>query len=95
MLNVPYKGGGPRTGLPGYEVSGWYGILAPARTPKGVIDTLNKATRTVFNQAEMEGKLLALGIDTVDSNPEQFGQFLHADIQKWDKVIKTLKIEME
>lgn len=84
-----------RTGLPGYEVSGWYGILVPAGTPKATIDTLNKATRAALSRPELKGKLLGVGVETVDSTPEQFGRFLRTEIGKWGEVVKTLNISAE
>jgi tripartite-type tricarboxylate transporter receptor subunit TctC len=84
-----------RTGLPGYEVSGWYGILAPAGTPRATIDTLNKAVRAALSKPELKSKLLAVGVETVDTTPAQFRQFLLADIEKWRKVVKTLNITAE
>jgi len=84
-----------RTGLPGYEVSGWYGILAPAGTPKAAIDRLNMATRAALSKPELKGKLLGVGVETVDSTPEQFGRFLRTEIGKWGQVVKTLNISAE
>ena len=81
-----------RTGLPGYEVSGWYGILAPTGTPKSVIDKLNRATRAALSKPELKAKLLAVGVEAVDTTPAQFRQFLVADIKKWGKVVRTLNI---
>ena len=81
-----------RTGLPGYEVSGWYGILAPAGTPKAAIDTLNKATRAALSKPELKCKLLAVGVESVDTTTGQFRQFLLVEMKKWDKVVKTLNI---
>lgn len=81
-----------RTGLPGYEVSGWYGILAPAGTPQAAIDTLNKATRAALSKPELKGKLLAVGVEAVETTSGQFRQFLLAEMKKWDKVVKALNI---
>ncbi|MBI3043733.1 MAG: tripartite tricarboxylate transporter substrate binding protein [Betaproteobacteria bacterium] len=81
-----------QTGLPGYEVSGWYGILAPAGTPKAAIGRLNQAVRAVLRQPELKRQLLARGVETVDMTPEQFGGVLHAEFEKWGKVIKALNI---
>lgn len=81
-----------QTGLPGYEVSGWYGILTPAGTPKAVIDKLNQAVRTVLRQPELKRQLLARGVETVDMTPEQFGGVLRAEFEKWSKVVKALNI---
>lgn len=71
-----------RTGLPGYEVSGWYGILVPARTPGHIVTALNKAVRAVLGRAEIKSRLLSFGVATVDTTPEQFRQFLLADIER-------------
>ncbi|MBI3915990.1 MAG: hypothetical protein HY322_03155 [Betaproteobacteria bacterium] len=84
-----------RTGLPGYEVSGWYGILAPAGTPRAAIDALNQAVRAALSKPELKSKLLAAGVETVDTTPEQFRQFLLAEINKWGKVVRTLNITTE
>jgi len=84
-----------RTGLPGYEVSGWYGILAPAGTPKTAINALNQAVRAALGKPELKSKLLAAGVETVDTTPEQFRQFLLAEINKWGKVVRTLNITTE
>lgn len=81
-----------RSGLPGYEVSGWYGILAPAATPKDRIDRLNKAVRAVLGKPELKNKLLSLGIEPVDSSPEDLQRFIAADIRKWAKVIKAINL---
>ena len=81
-----------QTGLPGYEVSGWYGILAPAGTPKAAIGRLNQAVRAVLRQPELRRQLLARGVETVDMTPEQFGGVLRADFEKWGKVVKALNI---
>jgi tripartite-type tricarboxylate transporter receptor subunit TctC len=81
-----------RSGLPGYEVSGWYGILAPAATPKDRINTLNKAVRAVLARPDVRSKLGALGIEPVDSSPDDLRQFIAADIRKWAKVIKAINL---
>ena len=81
-----------RSGLPGYEVSGWYGILVPAGTPKDRIDILNKAVRAVLARPDLRGKLGALGIEPVDSSPDELRRFIATDIQKWAKVIKAINL---
>lgn len=84
-----------RSGLPGYEVSGWYGILVPAATPKDRIDTLNKAVRSVLAKPEVKSKLLAVGIEPVDSSPDDLRRFIAADIRKWGKVIKAINLPLQ
>jgi tripartite-type tricarboxylate transporter receptor subunit TctC len=84
-----------QTGLPGYEVSGWYGILTPVGTPKKVIGKLNQAVRAALKQPGLKRQLLARGVETVDRTPEQFGQVLRAEFEKWGKVVKALNIAVE
>ena len=81
-----------QSGLPGYEVSGWYGILTPAGTPKNVVDRLNSAVRSALTQSDLKSKLLTLGVEPVDTTPVQFGQVLRTEIEKWGKVVKALNI---
>ena len=84
-----------RSGLPGYEVSGWYGILVPAATPKDRIATLNKAVRAVLGKTELKNKLLSVGIEPVDSSPDDLRRFIDADIRKWAKVIKAINLPLQ
>src|ERR1700709_934864 len=69
-------------GVPDYEVVGWNGILAPANTPRPIIDKLNKAIRTALKTPEMEKLLGEQGIEAAGNSPEEFAALLHADIDK-------------
>lgn len=82
-------------GLPGYEASGWYGIVAPARTPDAVIAKLHNATQIATRPAETREKLLAVGVEAAEISPNQFGQRIVADIAKWEKVIRPLGIRTD
>lgn len=79
-----------KTGLPGYEVSRWYAILVPAATSRARIDRLNKVVRAVLSKSDVQRKLRAHGVETVDSSPAAFQRFIAADIAKWAKVIKAI-----
>ena len=81
-----------RSGLPGYEVSGWYGILVPSGTPRDRIATLNKAVRAVLAKPDVKAKLMSVGIEPVDSSPDDLQRFIAADIEKWAKVIKAIDL---
>ena len=83
------------TGLPGYEVSGWYGFVAPGATPKSTIATLHGAVQSVTRQSDVKEKLLGVGIDVVESTTAQFGQRVTAEIAKWQKIVKPLGITPE
>jgi tripartite-type tricarboxylate transporter receptor subunit TctC len=83
------------SGLPGYEVSGWYGFIAPAATPKIAIGRLHDAITVALGQPEIREKLLGAGIDVVAATPAEFGRRINAELAKWDKVVKPLGISPE
>lgn len=82
-------------GLPGYEVSGWYGVVAPAKTPQDIIERLNSVVRVALRQPDTQEKLLASGVEAVDVSSARFAQHLRAELAKWDKLIKPLRITVE
>jgi len=83
------------SGLPGYAVSGWYGLVAPAATPKAAIGRLHSVVQVALRQAEIREKLLGVGIEVVDATTAQFGELITAELAKWDKVVKPLGITPE
>jgi tripartite-type tricarboxylate transporter receptor subunit TctC len=82
-------------GMPGFEVDLWYAMLAPARTPREVIDKLNGELRAVLAMDAIRAKLASQGLQLEASTPEQLAEVLRADIDKWSKVIKTAGIKPE
>ena len=82
-------------GLPGYDVSGWYGIVAPAKTPRAVIERINGAMRVALRQPDIKDKLLAAGVEASDVSVEQFDKRVRAELVKWEKVAKPLGITPE
>jgi tripartite-type tricarboxylate transporter receptor subunit TctC len=83
------------SGLPGYAVSGGYGLVAPAATPKAAIGRLHSVVQGALRQAEIKEKLLGVGIEVVDATAAQFGELITAELAKWDKVVKPLGITPE
>jgi len=77
------------SGVPGYDVTSWYGFFAPARTPAAVISRLNADIVAVLKMPEVNRRLVALGADVVPNSPEEFGRFVRDEIQKWAKVVKA------
>jgi tripartite-type tricarboxylate transporter receptor subunit TctC len=80
-------------GLPGYEVMGWNGLLAPANTPRPIIDRLNKAVVTALQSPEVEKLLAEQGLEPAGNSPEEFARIMHADIKKWVRVTREAGIE--
>jgi tripartite-type tricarboxylate transporter receptor subunit TctC len=77
-------------GLKGYEVTGWYGVMAPAGTPRDIITKLHADITKTLAQPEMIETLHSSGLDAAAANtPEQFSAFLRAEITKWAKVVKA------
>ncbi len=82
-------------GVPGYEVDGWYGLLAPAATPPEVIARLNRDLSALVSSAEMKERLLAAGIDAHASTPAGFRDRIVRDITRWSEVVKKARIAVE
>ncbi len=83
------------SGLPGYEASGWYGIVAPAGTPKPVIERLHDVIQTAARPPETREKLLTVGVEAVDMTSAQFGARIASELAKWEKIVKPLGIKAE
>ena len=82
-------------GVPGYEVAGWYGMLAPAKTPQAIIAKLNREIVQILRTPEMRERLSADGSEPVGSTPEQFGAHIKSEVEKWNKVVKEAGIRAE
>ena len=77
-------------GVPGYDLVGWYGVLAPAGTPKEIVSTLNSEIDRVINLPDFKAKplLVSQGIDVVGGSPEAFGEFLRNTVDGYRKIVK-------
>jgi tripartite-type tricarboxylate transporter receptor subunit TctC len=75
-------------GVPGYEVSVWYGFLAPAGTPSGVINRLHAELGKILQLPEIKERWAVLGAEPVYNTPDQFAAFLKTDLGKWAKVVR-------
>jgi tripartite-type tricarboxylate transporter receptor subunit TctC len=80
-------------GLPGYEVVGWNGILAPARTPRAIIDRLHDAIVKVIRTPDVAAAITAQGIEPIGNTPEEFARVIRTDIDKWAKLIKARRTQ--
>ncbi|HLV28999.1 MAG TPA: tripartite tricarboxylate transporter substrate binding protein [Burkholderiaceae bacterium] len=82
-------------GLPGYEVTGWFGLFAPAKVDPAIIDKLNASLMKTLNDEGIKQQLLAQGAETDGSSPAEFDQFVRAEHDKWARVIKEAGISIE
>jgi tripartite-type tricarboxylate transporter receptor subunit TctC len=76
-------------GLKGFEANNWYGIVVPAKTPKPIIERLNKEFVAVLNMPDVREVLFKQGLDAAPSTPDAFGAYIKAETAKWAKVIKA------
>jgi len=75
-------------GVPGYESDIWIGLVAPAGTPKEIIDKTHREVTNILAQPDVREKLVAQGIETLKSTPEEFAALIQSDLARWGKVIK-------
>ena len=83
------------TGLKGYEATNWYGMVAPAGTPRPIVERLHKATVSVLEMPDVKQALLDQGIEAAPGSPEQFAAYIKAETSKWAKVIKASGIKVD
>jgi tripartite-type tricarboxylate transporter receptor subunit TctC len=76
-------------GFPGVEATAWYGILAPAGTPKPIINRLHGEIVKILRQPDVAQKLNGLGFEIVGSRPDQLSAYIRSEIKKWAKVVKA------
>ena len=81
-------------GVPGYEHTGWSGIMVPAGTPKAIVDLLNAEINKLLAKKETKATWEKQGADTMSMTPAEFDAYLRADLEKWAKVIKQANIKI-
>jgi tripartite-type tricarboxylate transporter receptor subunit TctC len=82
-------------GMPDLQTENWYGMVAPAKTPKAIVDALNKATVEALKDKDVIDKLSSQGAILVGDTPEHFGAFIASETTKWAKVIKDAGVQTE
>ncbi len=82
-------------GVPEMEIYSWFGILVPARTPRPIIDKLNRAANAALNLPEVANRLKADGALVSSQSPDQFGEFVNAQSELWGRIIKPLNIQLD
>lgn len=83
------------SGVPGFEVINWFGMLAPGRTPPPVVQRLNAEITAALRVPDVRDKLLAQGSEIVANTPQQFSAFIRNDIVKWAKLVKAAGIKLD
>ena len=76
-------------GLKGFEISLWQGIVAPAATPRAIVQKLNQQIAASLRTPDLKSKLTAQGMEVVGNSPEQFAAYIREEIEKWTRVVKS------
>ena len=76
-------------GLPGYEAVAWYGVFAPAGTPRDIITQLNVDIVSIINAPDVKALLLKQGAEAYATSPEEFAKVVQRDVAKWAKVVRA------
>ena len=82
-------------GVAGYDSGAWFGLVAPANTPKDIVNKLSRETARILKLPDVSARLADLGAESVGSTPEQFSAHIKAEIAKWAKVIKDANVELQ
>jgi tripartite-type tricarboxylate transporter receptor subunit TctC len=92
LPDVPTVG---ESGLPGYDVDGWYGVMLPARTPRALVDRIHGDLADIIRTADVQAQIQAAGFEVVGMPPTRFTQYINAEIKKWGTVIREAGIKGE
>jgi tripartite-type tricarboxylate transporter receptor subunit TctC len=83
------------SGSPGYEFSTWYGLIAPARVPRRIVEHLSGTTVAVLSTPEARQRYEAQGLDPIPSTPAHYAAYLRSEIEKWTKVVRAANIQLQ
>ena len=82
-------------GVPGFDVTVWFGVLAPAGTPREIIQRLNAESTKIINSVDVADKFMKQGVSPSTGTPEQFGDLVKSEVVRWAKVIKDAGIKAD
>ncbi|MES2186148.1 MAG: tripartite tricarboxylate transporter substrate binding protein [Pseudomonadota bacterium] len=83
------------SGVPGFEISSWIGVFAPAKTPKPVVDRLQQALHEVVLSPAVRERLASLGIEATGNTPAEFGRQVREDLERYEKIVKDAKVRVD
>ena len=82
-------------GWPDFDVRGWFGVVAPAGTPKAIVDKYNATIKAMLARDDTQARLLTMGLDSLTSTPEEFAAFIKSEVAKWAPVVKASGAKVE
>ena len=81
--------------VPGFEAVSWFGLVAPAKTPKAIVAKLSDETRRILKLPDVNERIVALGAQPAGGTPEEYAAFIRSEIAKWQKVIRSAGVKIE
>ena len=81
------------SGVPGYEAASWYGVFAPARTPRPIVDKVSGEVARITRASDVRERLIADGADPAGTSPEEFATYIKLELARWGKVVKDAGIK--
>jgi tripartite-type tricarboxylate transporter receptor subunit TctC len=82
-------------GFPGFEVQAWYGLFAPAGTPKAIVEQVQRAAAKALESSDIKARMETFFVEPVGNTPEDFGKAIAEERTRWSKLIRSLNIDME
>lgn len=92
LPNVPTM---DEAGVKGFQVAGWAGMLAPAKTPSAIIQQLNAEVLRILGQPETKEKIITLGMEPANTTPDEFAAFMKSETAKWAQAVKLAKVRLD
>lgn len=83
------------TGLAGFDVTAWFGIVAPAKTPRLLVNQLSTQIASTLREPDVQQSLVEMGVRVIGSKPDEFADYLRQDRAKWDRIIRAANIRLE
>lgn len=83
------------SGMPGFEVGAWQGLMAPAGTPRAVVERLNAEVMKALQSADVKAKLAAQGAEPLGSTPDEYAAYVRKELDRWARVVKATGVTIE
>ena len=83
------------SGVPGYDLAGWYGVTVPIATPRTIVERLHAELSKAMRASDMAERYATLGVEPVDNTPEQFAAYMRSELAKWGDIVKRSGTKIE
>lgn len=81
--------------LPGFDVTSWYGVFAPTGTPQEIVNRISAEIASLLKTPDVQKRLEALGATPVGSSPKVFGEYVNAELKRWETTLKPMNISLD